>query len=367
MVWGPSKKVVVTNEEEWARRRALDDELIEKLSKMENAVVRENYLAQNNFARSENGIVTVLTYSRGRVFVEDILRDAESLADYHRHAEKNEASRAQFKRERAEAAEEAERDTARQAARDLRQRLRGELGLGADDSQAETPRAAEHNVAPPSATETWRKAPAKSVPVPDAQWESDQFHVDPQTGVAQLCTFSVPGCPFATPDFHFDSSDHAHHAWQRKQLFFDEWVSRSSIPQEPGWAVQHVFDPERPETSAGRQVWLDDRRHLAPAGTRLVFENGWVLEVLAGPDTSSRRALVDGEEANGVKRGARLRISEVFFELDQFGGRLEFRDGIKPMRLPWGLTEEERPNLGSVVSTSSAASPNSKPWWKRKS
>ncbi|WP_291038618.1 hypothetical protein [Herbiconiux sp.] len=349
MIWGPSKKFVQEQHAAKARMDEQHDRLIEKLSHMDPGAA-ENYLVQTRLFNATKAAGYMINAYGERVDILDVVREAEHRAAIRAIDERGSERQAQAARQRRVDQErreqEQEQEEARQRARDLRLRLQGAQGQGKEDVEV---------VATRTPIEP-RKSPDRVAAV-DSKWETDMFHIDPRTGSAHLCTFSITGCPFAAPDFHFDGPDQAQAVWRRKQQLFQDWVDRSSVPQAPGQVTQHVFDPGYPETYDDYASWLRDFGHPAAEGTRLVLENGWVFEKF---HLGTYWTLIAGEEVPGVVIGKPLLLSDVYRELLEHGGRLEFREHVSPMRLPWALNPSER-----NTQLPETPPPSRKPWWKR--
>lgn len=161
---------------------------------------------------------------------------------------------------------------------------------------------------------------------------NDKFHIDPANGLVELCTTPVGQCRFGGLDHHFRDEGVARRAFRAKAQTFYEWTIKSRYAQEPGWITEYVFDPAYPETY--------DKKHILfsfdiPTGTKLVVENGWVFEKLSFGDFWEMKA---GEEfAGGIKHGQPMKYYEFLRALESVGGRLEFRDGVDPIKINWRI------------------------------
>jgi hypothetical protein len=159
---------------------------------------------------------------------------------------------------------------------------------------------------------------------------NDKFHINPATGIVGKCNSVMGQCPFGGLDHHFRDENVARRAFEAKAQSFYDWTVRSQYPQEAGWITEHVFDPNRAETFKKMHVLFG---HDIPTGTKLVIENGWVFEKL---DFGDFWEMKDGAELpGGIKHGQPLRYYQFLAALENFGGRLEFRDGVKPIQINW--------------------------------
>lgn len=159
---------------------------------------------------------------------------------------------------------------------------------------------------------------------------NDKFHINPATGAVGKCNSVIGQCPFGGLDHHFRDENVARRAFENKAQTFYDWTNNSRIPQETGWITEHVFDPTRQDTYANKHVFFG---YDIPEGTRLVVENGWIFEKLSFDDFWEMKA---GEErVGGIKIGQPMQYYEFLSALENFGGRLEFKDGVKPIKVNW--------------------------------
>ena len=167
---------------------------------------------------------------------------------------------------------------------------------------------------------------------------NDRFHIDPATGSVEKCRTSLDRCRFGGLDQHFRDSQYpptsgeekALRALRAKAQTFYDWTIASHYPQEPGWITEYVFDPAYPETYRNKHVFFSKD---IPTGTKLVIENGWVFEKLGFGDYWEMKA---GEERpGGMKYGQPMKYYPFLEALENFGGRLEFRDGVEPIKINW--------------------------------
>lgn len=160
---------------------------------------------------------------------------------------------------------------------------------------------------------------------------AQKYHIDLLEDRVVPCKLAVGSCEFGGLDTHFYDEDKAY----RKLLIWRElnraWLTKSAYPQEEGWVSEHIFDPERPESYEKHHVLFG---HDITEGTRLVIENGWIFTKESFDDFWTMNS--GYEVAGGIKNGQVLRYYEFLGALEEFGGRLEYTEGIKPIaRLRW--------------------------------
>lgn len=183
---------------------------------------------------------------------------------------------------------------------------------------------------------------------------NDKFHINVTTDSVEQCTSPVGECEFADYDDHFWNYGEACRAHERTQAFFADAVARSSRALEPGWRVEHVFDPQHPQTYSNFG-WLDDRTRPIAAGTRLVVENGWVFTKLG---YGNFWELTEGDgDAGGVRRGLPLTVYQCPPSLENFGGRMEYGPGVAPIRINWRVARDESGAATPGNNTSRARGP----------
>lgn len=164
---------------------------------------------------------------------------------------------------------------------------------------------------------------------------NDKFHINPATGAVSKCSAVVGSCPFGSLDHHFRDEQEARRAFERKAQAFMDWNAKSVVPQEQGWITEHVYDPKRPETFKNQLSALDDRSAPIPTGTRMVLENGCVFEKLP---YGNFWELKQGEGImHGVRKGLPLTPYNFMAALENFGGRMEYTEGVNPIKINWRI------------------------------
>lgn len=165
---------------------------------------------------------------------------------------------------------------------------------------------------------------------------ADKFHINPATGEVGRCTAEFGKCPFGPIERHFRREDEARRAVETKMSSFEEWTARSNVPQTPGWHTEHVFDPRNPKTYEEATWWL---RREVPEGTRLIIENGWILKKTQHPEYWEFIAGKNDDRPSFLRlnRDGLNKDTKFMAALENFGGRLEFTDGIKPMPINWRM------------------------------
>ena len=163
------------------------------------------------------------------------------------------------------------------------------------------------------------------------------FHIEPDSGRVAFCNERVR-CRFADYDGHFRDEQEAHRAYARTRDFFDSWVARSVVPHSDDWIVEHVYDPQRPATYKHQLSALDDRSRPIPKGTRIVIENGWVFTKLP---FGNFWELIEGDgQVSRIRKGLPVTPYNFMSALENFGGRMEYRKGVDPIKVNWRVAME---------------------------
>lgn len=154
------------------------------------------------------------------------------------------------------------------------------------------------------------------------------FHINPKNRDVVEC-YNHTECGFGS-DGHFRSEEVAWTLAREKFALWDDWMARSSVPREPGWYIEHVFDPQNEETMLYFRSFLD----TVPEGTRLVMENGWVLEKAY---VNGYWNFLEGEDDRimGLKKDEINDHLKFTTLLSQIGGRLEFSEAVPPLQIDW--------------------------------
>ena len=187
------------------------------------------------------------------------------------------------------------------------------------------------------ATEIAPPSPEAIAELPRKGW----YHINAQTGEISACEkrSGFWHCPFGEPDTHFDDLEDARTAFAVKKEEFRAWTAQSAVPQEAGWFTEDVYDPSNHERRSG-SVYFD----RYPYGTRVVLENGWIVEKrsifpegdLDDDVTLSTWVVITGQDENKFKLdGQEIDNYDVQHHLENFGGRVEAREGIHPYALQW--------------------------------
>lgn len=154
---------------------------------------------------------------------------------------------------------------------------------------------------------------------------AQKYHIDLLADRVVGCRLPVGSCEFGGLDTHFYDEDRAQGKLRSWRELNGEWLAKTAYPQEEGWVTEHIFDPKRPESYEGHHVFFG---YDIPEGTRLVIENGWIFTKLSFDDFWN---MDSGYEAvGGIKNGQPLKYYEFLQALEDFGGRLEYAEGIKP-------------------------------------
>lgn len=167
---------------------------------------------------------------------------------------------------------------------------------------------------------------------------AQKYHIDLLEDRVVSCRLEVGNCAIgATLDQHWYDEEAA----QRKLLLWrqisSEWLANSTQPQEEGWVTEHIFDPARPESFENYHVLFG---YDIPHRTRLVLENGWIFTKESFDDFWLMES--GYERVGGNKNGQVLRYYSFLKELEEFGGRLEYSQGVEPVRrLPWKKLQGE--------------------------
>jgi len=218
------------------------------------------------------------------------------------------------------------------------------------------------------------------------------FHIDSLTGEVESCFNSDGWCKFGGFNTHFRYAHQATEAYARRQAEFNEWLSRSAYPLEEGWVVEHVYDPERPGTYYEDPLIGQSGPPVTKlAGTRLVLENGYVWVKL--PYGTFWEMAVGEDQPFGLRKRLPVDAVEFFHMVEEFGGRIEYREGIRPIHVRWGRdfdyipkrdagyskAMKERANKAydaqeaakaaqeerEIQALLTSARRNSRPWWRR--
>ncbi len=173
---------------------------------------------------------------------------------------------------------------------------------------------------------------------------AEYWHLNPKTGTPTRCNAAAGRCPFGTGNQHFLDPNQAAQAAAEKLSEFHDWVSRSVVPQQPGYFTEHVFDPKRVETMSDYGPLVGSGVKLAD-GTRLIIENGWTLQVPNGlGDAGMWNAVqsVPGRpQPNHPDFKDTMEVGMLHDEVDlwwrirDLGARLDVPDEATPIRMKW--------------------------------
>lgn len=160
---------------------------------------------------------------------------------------------------------------------------------------------------------------------------AQKYHINPLTDEVESCRLAVGSCQFGGLDTHFYDKDNALDKlalWRERN---EEWLAKSSYPQEEGWVSEHIFDPAVPESFRDHHIFFG---YDIPEHTRLVIENGWIFTKLSFDDFWTMDS--GYEVVGGIKNGQPMKYYNFLSALEEFGGRLEYREGIAPSeKLRW--------------------------------
>ena len=160
---------------------------------------------------------------------------------------------------------------------------------------------------------------------------AQKYHIDTLADQVVSCRKQVGSCEFGGLDTHFYDEDAAYQKLRLWRELNSAWLAASAYPQEKDWVTEYIFDPSRPESYKNYLVFLGMD---IPTGTRIVLENGWMFTKESFDDFW----IMDSgyERVGGIKNGQVLKYYEFLKQLQEFGGRLEYTEGIEPIaRLRW--------------------------------
>ncbi len=160
---------------------------------------------------------------------------------------------------------------------------------------------------------------------------SQKYHINLLENRVESCRIDASSCPIGTLEQHWYDEEKAQGKLRLWRELNGAWLAKSAEPQQRGWVTEHIFDPERPESFENYHVLFG---YDIPYRTRLVIENGWIFTKESFDDFWLMES--GYERVGGNKNGQVLKYYNFLKELEEFGGRLEYSEGIEPIRrLPW--------------------------------
>lgn len=177
-----------------------------------------------------------------------------------------------------------------------------------------------------------------------------KFHVNPKTGNPGICKAKEEeNCPFAGLSEHYTTREEAQAAYEKVQSKFEHFNWKSNVPQSKGAYTLAIYDPMSEEVPKdglwGNRVFtkFSEIMKAAPAGSRVVIENGQVFE-------KSNISSYEGEAWKFVE-GPYDPNSRLEKKRTYYSGNLSFSIKLHGARLEAGGTAPKlKPELRAAVA-----------------
>ena len=180
--------------------------------------------------------------------------------------------------------------------------------------------------------------------LPPRQWRIPPvvyWHIDPLVRSPTKCEYPPGKCKFGNGNQHFLRESDARVAAEAKLATWAEFMRNTKVPQDPGYFTEYVFFPNDEQTKLDAIALLGPYEPSLAEGTRLVMENGWVLELTTPGQNYKFWRLLQTDEAIYKSSwpvreiGDTLNVLDLHGKLVRCGGRLEVPHGTTPINIKW--------------------------------
>ena len=167
------------------------------------------------------------------------------------------------------------------------------------------------------------------------------WHIDPLVRIPTKCDYPPGKCKFGNGNQHFLKESDARAAADAKLATWAEFMRNTKVPQDPGYFTEYVFFPNDEQTKLDAIDLLGFHEPSLAEGTRLVIENGWVLELTTPGENYKDWRLLQTDETIYKNTWMDGEIGKIHNELTlhghlkKYGGRLEVPHGTTPINIKW--------------------------------